>query len=53
MTTEPRARELHRPARTVPAPPARTCARCGATMEERQCKIVCLNCGARDDCTDP
>ena len=53
MTTEPRARELDRPARTAPAPPARKCVRCGAAMEERQCKVVCPNCGARDDCTDP
>jgi hypothetical protein len=31
----------------------RACARCGARMEERQCKIVCTNCGALDDCSDP
>jgi exosome complex RNA-binding protein Csl4 len=31
----------------------RICARCGARMEERQCKIICTNCGALDDCSDP
>jgi hypothetical protein len=29
------------------------CERCGERMEERQCKIVCGNCGAYRDCTDP
>jgi NADH pyrophosphatase NudC (nudix superfamily) len=33
--------------------PVRICARCGAPMEERQCKVVCRNCGAYDDCSDP
>ena len=41
-------------------PPARVtstevyvCDRCGEPMEERQCKIVCLNCGMARDCSDP
>lgn len=29
------------------------CDRCGERREERQCKIVCLNCGMTRDCSDP
>ena len=29
------------------------CERCGARMEERQCKIICPNCGSYRDCSDP
>jgi rubrerythrin len=29
------------------------CERCGERMEERQCKIVCPNCGMARDCSDP
>ena len=29
------------------------CERCGERMEERQCKIVCHNCGNFRDCSDP
>lgn len=29
-----------------------TCDRCGATMVERNCKIICTNCGHRFDCSD-
>jgi transcription elongation factor Elf1 len=29
-----------------------TCDRCGMQMVERQCKISCLNCGNRFDCSD-
>ena len=29
------------------------CERCGEQMEERQCKIVCTNCGMSRDCSDP
>ncbi|HEU4367554.1 MAG TPA: hypothetical protein VFV05_04900 [Methylomirabilota bacterium] len=29
------------------------CERCGERMEERQCKIVCRNCGYWRDCSDP
>ena len=28
------------------------CDRCGAPMIEFNCKIVCLNCGNRFDCSD-
>jgi hypothetical protein len=44
------------PPRSLPAagrPAPRACARCGAEMEERQCKIVCATCGFYHDCSDP
>jgi hypothetical protein len=28
------------------------CDRCGFAMVERQCKVICPNCGARWDCSD-
>ncbi len=28
------------------------CDRCGAEMLERNCKVVCSNCGNRFDCSD-
>jgi uncharacterized Zn finger protein (UPF0148 family) len=31
---------------------AYTCDRCGAAMVERNCKIICDNCGNRFDCSD-
>lgn len=32
---------------------AGTCELCGGPVVERHCKIVCLNCGAQRDCSDP
>jgi hypothetical protein len=32
---------------------AHYCERCGERMEERQCKIICTNCGMMRDCSDP
>ncbi len=29
-----------------------TCDRCGTEMKERNCKLVCPNCGNRFDCSD-
>jgi DNA-directed RNA polymerase subunit RPC12/RpoP len=29
------------------------CDRCGTPMEARKCKIICENCGAMRDCSDP
>jgi uncharacterized Zn finger protein (UPF0148 family) len=29
-----------------------TCDRCGSAMIERQCKVICPNCGNRFDCSD-
>jgi len=29
-----------------------SCDRCGAAMIELQCKIICVNCGHRFDCSD-
>lgn len=28
------------------------CDRCGSEMAERNCKIICPNCGNRFDCSD-
>ena len=28
------------------------CDRCGAPMVEDACKVICLNCGHRFDCSD-
>jgi exosome complex RNA-binding protein Csl4 len=30
-----------------------TCERCGERMVELKCKILCPNCGACHDCSDP
>ena len=42
---------------TVRRPGARewvhVCERCGEQMQERQCKILCPNCGHMRDCSDP
>lgn len=38
-----------------PLPPKKriyTCDRCGMEMNERNCKVVCPNCGNRFDCSD-
>lgn len=29
------------------------CDICGHEMIERNCELICPNCGARRDCTDP
>ena len=29
------------------------CDICGGNMMERNCKIICLNCGYTRDCSDP
>jgi len=29
------------------------CDICGGSMMERNCKIICLNCGYTRDCSDP
>lgn len=29
-----------------------TCDRCGTEMIERNCKVICPNCGNRFDCSD-
>ncbi len=29
------------------------CDICGAGMIQRNCKLVCVNCGFRRDCSDP
>lgn len=35
------------------APGGPRCELCGATMLDRHCKLVCLNCGYQRDCSDP
>jgi hypothetical protein len=32
--------------------PVQLCDRCGCEMFEKNCKIVCPNCGNRFDCSD-
>jgi rubrerythrin len=29
-----------------------TCDRCGVEMNEKNCKVICPNCGNRFDCSD-
>jgi ribosomal protein L37E len=29
-----------------------TCDRCGTEMHEKNCKLICPNCGSRFDCSD-
>ena len=38
--------------RPDPGAVMRTCANCGATMEERKCKLVCHGCGYFLSCSD-
>jgi rubrerythrin len=40
--------------RETPIPKKRIyiCDRCGVEMSERNCKIICPNCGNRFDCSD-
>jgi exosome complex RNA-binding protein Csl4 len=38
--------------RPDPAVVMRTCANCGATMEERKCKLICHGCGYFLSCSD-
>lgn len=38
--------------RPDPAAVMRTCANCGATMEERKCKLICHGCGYFLSCSD-
>lgn len=53
------------PQDSAPSPPAsaqavdsrpgdlmRVCANCGATMEERKCKLICHGCGYFLSCSD-
>jgi hypothetical protein len=37
---------------TDPAAVMRVCANCGATMDERKCKLVCRGCGYFLSCSD-
>jgi hypothetical protein len=41
------------PGRAAATDRVHVCERCGEWMEERKCKITCLNCGYYRDCSDP
>lgn len=41
-----------RSAEPTTLPPRYVCDRCGSDMTALQCKIICLNCGHRFDCSD-
>ncbi len=47
----PEAPVLAEPAITLAEPEFR-CDRCGSQMVERNCKVICPNCGNRFDCSD-
>ena len=32
--------------------PVISCDRCGFPMIEKSCKLICMNCGSRIDCSD-
>lgn len=42
------------PPRAPAKPPRREykCDLCGFLMQERECKVICQNCGNRFDCSD-
>lgn len=58
MDDKPAATELELQAgKAEPGLPDRptlayVCDRCGAPMTERNCKIICHNCGHQFDCSD-
>lgn len=39
--------------REAPKPSGEDCEVCGSEMCGLHCKLVCLNCGYRRDCSDP
>jgi hypothetical protein len=41
-----------RPRQPDPSRLMRTCANCGAEMEERKCKLICRGCGYFLSCSD-
>jgi hypothetical protein len=58
MNSEPTARNLAKDTKASDFVEARQdeyaykCDRCGGTMVESNCKIICRNCGHRFDCSD-
>ncbi len=40
------------PRPTPPAPAADACPICGGPLLGMQCKLICENCGYREDCSD-
>lgn len=49
----PEEREGRDEPRSAGEADAPLCDLCGHPMLERHCKLVCLNCGYRRDCSDP
>jgi hypothetical protein len=47
----PPAASVHKPP-SSPGDLLRVCANCGATMEERKCKLICRGCGYFLSCSD-
>ncbi|MBT8337283.1 MAG: hypothetical protein KJO11_11820 [Gemmatimonadetes bacterium] len=41
------------PGRRRPEQAGPVCELCGMAMLDRHCKVVCLNCGYKRDCSDP
>ncbi len=54
MTEQTGTEEKMPPAETAPEAKQHVylCDRCGFEMIEKNCKVVCLNCGSRYDCSD-
>jgi hypothetical protein len=48
----PATRNEPRPRPPDPNRLMRTCANCGAEMEERKCKLICRGCGYFLSCSD-
>lgn len=42
----------HEKGRAVERDPGRVCPRCGETLREHQCKLVCARCGYFLSCSD-
>ena len=52
MKDETTAEDEKAPERPVLKKPVFLCDRCGFEMVEKNCKVVCKNCGNRFDCSD-
>lgn len=50
--SKPRAEIQPTREQTQPKKHIYTCDICGSIMEERNCKVICKNCGNRFDCSD-
>ncbi len=54
VVDKPPSEELNHEAETAPENKKHVylCDRCGFEMMEKNCKVVCPNCGSRYDCSD-